>query len=223
MGGAHSDPVRFFRYTSEESRADLIVHGLGVALAATAMPWMVWRGFADAGSAVGFALVPYAGGVLMLGSSALYNLTRDPDRKELLRRIDRAAIFAMIAGTYSPLALVLLDPPWRAGLMGFEWGLAGIGVVLALAFPRRSERLCILLYLLMGWAVLPVLGPLRAAMGPSMAALIVIGALIYTAGVGFHAAIRLKFHNVLWHGCVLSAATCHYVAILIAVVHAVTR
>ena len=224
MSGAQSGPARFFRYTSEESRADLIVHGFGVALAAVALPWMVWSGFVRAGSVVGCALVPYAVGVvLMLGSSALYNLTWEPGRKELLRRIDRAVIFVMIAGTYSPLALVLLDPPWRAGLMAFEWGLAGLGMTLALALPRRSERLCILLYLLMGWAVIPVLGPLTAAMGPSMTGLIVVGAVIYTAGVGFHAAIGLKFHNVIWHCCVLAAATCHYVAIFTAVVLAGPR
>jgi len=219
MKGAGPDPPSPFPgYSLGERRADLAVHGLGLSLAALGLPWMVWSGFVRAGVAVGFSLLLYAVcAALMLGSSAVYNLTREPRRKELFRRIDRAAIFLMIAGTYSPLAVAKLGPVWREGLMAFEWGLAALGVTLAFAMSRRAERVCILLYLLMGWAVIPVTAPLMAAIGPAMFGGILAGALVYTAGVGLHAAVKLKYHNVLWHCCVLAAAVCHYAVILRAI------
>ena len=211
-------PSLFPLYSLGERRADFVVHGLGLSLAACGLPWLVWSGFAHAGAVVGFSVLLYAvGALLMLGSSAVYNLTREPGRKELFRRIDRAVIFVMIAGTYSPLAVAKLATPWREGLMVFEWGLAALGVTLAFAMSRRAERLCILLYLLMGWAVVPVMAPLLAALGPVLFGGLVAGALTYTVGVGLHAATGLKFHNVLWHCCVLAAAACHYVVILFAV------
>ena len=211
-------PSDFPRYSLGERRADLAVHGLGLSLAAVGLPWLLWSGFSRAGVAVGVSLLLYALGMaLMLGSSALYNLMRESRGKELVRRLDRAAIFVMIAGTYSPLAVARLAPPWREGLLAFEWGLAALGIVLAFAWSRRSERLCILLYLLMGWAVLAVAPPLLAALGPVLFGGILAGALVYTAGVGLHAATGLKYHNVLWHGCVLAAAACHYAVILMAV------
>ena len=219
MNGANPDHVSHFpRYSLGERRADLAVHVLGLSLAALGLPWMVWSGFARAGIAVGFSLLLYAFGVvLMLGSSAAYNLMRESRGKELFRRIDRAVIFVMIAGTYSPLAVAKLAPPWREGLMAFEWGGAALGVTLALAMSRRAERLCILLYLLMGWAVVPVMVPLMTAIGPALFGGILAGALVYTAGVGLHAAIGLKYHNVLWHCCVLAGVACHYAVILFGV------
>ena len=214
-----SETTPFPRYTRMERLADSVVHGVGLALAALALPWMLWNGFGRAGPALHLSLVLYSLGVaLMFGCSALYNRLRHARLKALFRRLDRAVIFVMIAGTYSPLALVLLGPPLGYRLMAFEWGLALLGAALALSYPRRAERLLILLYLLMGWAVLAVLGPLTAAAGADVVALILAGALIYTVGVGIHAATGLRFHNALWHCCVLAAAGCHYLAILTSVV-----
>ncbi|MEI6556811.1 MAG: hemolysin III family protein [Rhodospirillaceae bacterium] len=211
-------PPAFPRYTRSERVADGLVHGLGLLLAAAALPWLLWTGLGHSGGAVRLSLVLYAlGAALMLGCSAIYNRLKEPRRKALFRRFDRAAIFIMIAGTYSPLALAGLDRPTGAGLMAFEWGLAGIGAALAIGFPRRAERLLMLFYLVMGWAILAVLPSLLAAVGATVVGLFLAGGLIYTAGVGLHASVGLKFHNVLWHGCVLSAAGCHYVAILLAV------
>ncbi len=219
MSGAIPESPVFHIYTREESLADLLVHALGLSLAVVALPWMLWTGFSHFEAIeVRLSLVLYvAGAASMLGCSATYNWLREPRWKDRLRRLDRAVIFLMIAGTYSPLAMAKLEQPLGTGLMVYEWGLASLGATVALAFPRRGERLLIVLYLLMGWAVLAVLGPMTRAHGASMVALVLVGSLLYTGGVVVHASTRLKYHNALWHGCVLVAASCHYVAILLSV------
>ncbi len=207
------------RYTSMERRVDAAVHGLALAFAAVGLPWLIWTALsADLSLAVRVALSVYTLGLLMmLGFSALYNLARDPERKAFWRRLDRAAIFIMIAGSYTPIAVGKIADPWGTGLILFEWSLALVGAVIAFRFPYRNERLLAGLYLVMGWAILVAVAPLLEAVGQDIAALILTGGLIYTAGIGLHAAVWLKYHNAIWHACVLIAAICHYVAIYLAV------
>ncbi len=218
MCDATHDHRDFPRYTRSEAIVDGAVHVFGLVLAAVALPWMLWIGFHHGDAVVFWALVLYAAGAwLMLGCSALYNVQKEPRRKEWLRRFDHAAIFIMIAGTYSPLALARMASPLGTGLMIFEWSLALLGATLAIAFHRRAERLCLVLYLLMGWAIVVALHPLLIAIGENAFIMILAGGLIYTVGVGVQAATRVKYHNALWHCCVLGAAACHYVAILVSV------
>src|SRR5919107_1033274 len=114
---------------------------------------------ADVALSVGLGL--YAAGLMaMLACSALYNLAGDgvPARKRLLRRLDRAAIFLMIAGTYTPFALVAIGGAWGAGLLAFVWAVAAAGIAAELLGVRGSERLSVAAYLLLGWSVLGALG-----------------------------------------------------------------
>ena len=97
----------------------------------------------------------YGAGLLgMIGASALYNLAAPSRRKELLRRLDHAAIFLMIAGTYTPFTLVRMGGDWGLGIAIFVWLAAVAGIALKLLYPRRLEGLSILLYLAIGWAIL---------------------------------------------------------------------
>jgi hemolysin III len=206
-------------YSRAERRADAAVHvvGLALGLAACAVLTAVALSRPDAGPRLLASLSLYAAGLLaMLACSALYNLTGEeaPARKRLFRRLDHAAIFLMIAGTYTPFALVAIGGAWGAGLLAFVWVVAAGGVVAELLGVRRSERLSVAAYLLLGWSVLPALGPLAAAVSPSGVALLAVGGVLYTVGAGFHLWRSLPFQNAVWHGFVLAAAACHYAAVL---------
>jgi len=201
-----------------ERAADAVIHGVGVGAAAVGSAVLLAVGLPGAGAATMVSLPLYVAGLLaMLTFSALYNLARRPERKERLRRFDHAAIFVMIAGSYTPFALVKIGGGWGAGLLAWVWALALVGVVLKLARPRRAERLSIALYLVMGWSVVVAVVPLAEAVAPPVFALLLAGGVIYTAGVGLHLWRRLRFHNALWHLCVLVAAGCHYAAVFGAV------
>ncbi|HEX2256849.1 MAG TPA: hemolysin III family protein [Afifellaceae bacterium] len=200
-------------FSQAERRCDLAVHLVGIGLAAVGLPVMLAIGL-QAGAAAALGLSLYAFGlVAMLTFSALYNAVERPAQKAWLRRCDRAAIFVMIAGTYSPFALAMMEGAWGIGLFVFIWTLAIGGAALALVWPRRSDRVALALYLAMGWSVVVALEPLTQSVGSTTVWLLLAGGVIYTAGVGFHLS-RLRFQNVIWHVCVLAAAALHYAAIL---------
>ena len=132
--------------------------------------------------------------------------------KEVLRRLDHAAIFVMIAGSYTPFALVVGGIAGHA-LLAAVWAIAAVGVAIKLRFPRRFDKISVLLYLFQGWIVVLALDSITAALPSRALTLLVAGGIVYTLGVGFHLMERLRFHNVIWHVFVLGGAACQFVAI----------
>jgi hemolysin III len=167
-------------------------------------------------SAVPGQLVPvlaYVAGLLaMLGCSAAYHVWHAHRHRDWLRRLDHAAIFAMIAGTYTPIALLGLRPPWDVALTAAVWIAAAVGIVVKLVQPHRIESMSIILYLLLGWMGVVALQELLASVATGTLLLILAGGLIYSGGVLFHLSSR-RFHRALWHASVLLAAAFHFVAV----------
>jgi hemolysin III len=157
----------------------------------------------------------YAIGLLaMLGCSLLYRSATDPLRRQFLRRFDHAAIFAMIAGSATPFAMM------NAGLIGdiamtALWTVAALGIAFKLSFPIGGIRRSAGLYLLLGWAALAAVGP---GISGKTAILIAAGGMFYSVGVVFLLSWRQPYRLVIWHAFVLAGAACHYAAIMDAVV-----
>jgi hemolysin III len=200
-------------YTRREKLADAVVHGLGLGAALAACIALALA--APAEGWITLALGAYAAGlVAMLLCSALYNLAPPGPRKALLRRLDHAAIFVMIAGTYTPIAAIAIGGAWAWGLLGLVWTGAAGGVVLKLAGPMRLEKLSVAAYLLLGWFGLVALHRLLEALPAADFALLLAGGVLYSLGVVFHLSTRLRYHNAIWHGFVLAAAACHFTIVL---------
>jgi hemolysin III len=203
---------RFPDYGQGERAADVAVHMVGVVSGFIAGAWLLSVApLSDAG-ARGPLAVYVAGVVGMLAASATYNAFRPGPGKEWLRRIDHAVIFAAIAGTYTPLLVLRMPGEIGAALCVGMWSAAVAGAGLKLLAPRRYERLGLVCYLALGWVGLPAAPLLADAMRPEAVRLIVIGAFLYTLGVGVHLMTRLRYHNALWHVLVLAAAGCHFLA-----------
>ena len=163
------------------------------------------------------ALTVYGAGLLaMVGTSAMYAWARGSRRHELYRHLDHAAIFLMIAGTYTPFTVISCDGVDRLRLLELIWAAALGGILLKLIAPRRVEPLSVPLYLIMGWAVLFDPGLLQS-LPATVVTLLVTGGVFYTAGITFHLA-RVRFHEAIWHCFVLIAAACHYAAVVCVVV-----
>ena len=204
-----------FQESRNERSVDAALHGAGVILGAIGAIVLAATAMSHAGSHAAVSLGLYTLGLLsMLTCSALYNLTRNGPNGELLRRIDHAAVYLMIAGTYSPVALLVIGGGRGAALFAFVWAVAAAGAVLKIAFPRRFERLSIAAYLALGWTVIVVAGPLSQALSVWDLALLAAGCLLYSTGVLFHLWTKLPYHNAVWHALVLAAAACHYAVIL---------
>ncbi|PWR22790.1 PAQR family membrane homeostasis protein TrhA [Zavarzinia aquatilis] len=202
-------------YEAAELRADRIVHvvGIGFALLGSLL-LIVLVGLRGDGGAIS-ATLPYVAGLnAMLLCSAAYNLTRPSARREFLRRLDHAAIFVMIAGTYTPFTTRYLDGAWAIAITATIWGIAAIGVYVKIAFPRRFERTFFGIYLALGWILVIPLRQLLDALETSTSILIGVGGLLFTIGTLFHVWNRLAFQNAIWHGFVLAATVCHYAAVM---------
>jgi hemolysin III len=205
----------FPQYTLGERVADGTLHVIGVAASVVAMIALLVIGIQTetavmiAGLAIyGIALVA------TFGFSAGYHLVGHPRVKEIMRRFDHAAIFLMIAGTYTPFVLIKMNNAWGLGLLAVVWTMAAIGIAIKLFLPRFLDGLSTALYLVQGWAVLAAWEPLRSALPGGVLTLLMVGGVLYTIGVVFHLWNRLPYQNAIWHGFVLSAASCHYAAVL---------
>lgn len=203
------------QYSRSEWLADAAVHGAGVIFAVAACIALAVALLPSRDALLWLALGLYGAGLLaMLSCSALYNLCGPGPWKALFRRFDHAAIFVMIAGTYTPFMLVAIGGAWGHGLLAFVWTVALCGVVVKLLWPGRFERLSVAAYLLLGWSIVVVIDPLFAAVSTVGLALLGAGGLLYSLGVVFHLWRRLPYQNAIWHGFVLAAAACHFTAVL---------
>jgi hemolysin III len=202
-------------YCRAERLADNVIHIVGIVAGVAASVVLAVLSLPSMGVRLAAGVSLYATGLMaMLACSALYNMAPAGAFKRLLRRLDHAAIFVMIAGTYTPFSLHVIGGDWGAGLLAFVWSVAAIGVALKLLLPHRFERLSIAVYLLLGWSVLAALEPLLAGISVAGLVLLMVGGALYSLGVVFHVWSRLPFQNAIWHGCVLAASGCHYAAIL---------
>ncbi len=205
-----SRPARL--YSRSEHWADGAIHVLGVLFAINASLWLIAN---VTGLSVVISVSVYCAGLLaMTGFSAAYNLMpHHRPTKQVLRRLDHAAIFLMIAATYTPLAVNRLGGPTGNWILAAIWVLAMLGVTMKLVFPHRFENLSIAFYLGMGWMVVMVLKPLAATMAAVDFWLLIAGGLVYSAGVIFYVWDRIPYHKAIWHGFVLTAAVLQYSAV----------
>jgi hemolysin III len=196
-----------------EILADWIVHAVGLVsglLGAVGLFVMAAR--APAGNPIVPVGVYVTGLLAMLTCSALYHVLHAHPRRDWLRRLDHAAIFVMIAGTYTPVAALGLDPPWDLAIILAVWTVAAVGVTLKLLRPQSIERVSVALYLLQGWIGLLAMQQLWASVPLRVLIMILLGGLAYSGGVIFHLSVR-RYSRALWHSSVLVGATLHYFAI----------
>jgi hemolysin III len=201
-----------------EEIANSVTHGIGSLLAIAGLvvlvtlaalrgtPWHV------VGCAVFGATM-----VILYSTSTLYHAIPAPGAKRVLRHLDHAGIFLLIAGTYTPFTLVSLRGPWGWTLFGIVWGLAILGIILQTG-SRRHPVLAVALYVAMGWVVIVAIRPLIAALPAGGLTLLVAGGVSYTTGVVFYTARRLPYHHAIWHGFVLAGTALHFFAVLLYVI-----
>lgn len=198
-------------YTASERAVDAVIHTAGVLFAINGGVWLI---FHVTGLGVVASVSIYCFGLFaMLAGSAMYNLWPAGRTKEWLRRFDHAAIFIMIAATYTPFAVNRLEQPAGAIILTLIWLGASVGVALKLLFPRRFEAASIALYLGLGWLILTVVKPLSAVVATADFWLLMAGGVVYSVGVIFFILEKLPYHKAVWHGFVLLAVALHFVAI----------
>jgi len=198
-----------------EEVACSLSHGVGFMVAVAATPILIIGAVKRGGTAdvVGSSVFG-ATMMLLYLTSALYHGARDTGLKARLRRVDHAAIYLLIAGTYTPFTLGVLGGAWGWTLFGIVWGAAAVGVGIKLMVGVSRPRLSTALYLIMGWAVLIAIRPLVLNVPPPGLQWLVAGGLLYSGGVVFYVWHRLPYNHFIWHLFVLGGSTCHFFSVL---------
>jgi len=156
--------------------------------------------------------------ILLYAASTLYHGIPHARAKQVLQRLDHAAIFLLIAGTYTPFTLVSLRGAWGWTLFGLVWGIAIAGMVLELVCQKRYERLSLGLYLGLGWLILIAIKPMLMSVETGGLLLLLAGGLCYSLGVIFYVWERLAYHHAIWHLFVLTGSVLHFFSVLLYVV-----
>jgi hemolysin III len=203
-------------YSRAEEVAHCATHALGLVASLVAIVWLVGAALgsgAGAWRASGGAIFGTSA-LLLFTTSVLYHATSSPRLRPRLRLLDHAAIYVLIAGTYTPFALGVLGGAWGWTLFGLVWGLAMAGIAAKMTFGFRFPLASTLLYLAMGWIGVVAARPLLASLTTTEITWIVAGGLAYTAGVPFYLWKSRRYTHAVWHLFVLAGVACHFVAVL---------
>lgn len=191
-----------------------ISHLVGTVLAVGGTAVIVPLAAEHGGARAAIALSIYgAMMILMYLSSTLYHSVRGP-AKQVFHVFDHCAIYLLIAGTYTPLALLTLRGPVGWWLLGVIWSLALLGILKDIFFRGRFRIASVVLYVLMGWMVVAAFGPLRQHLPTPGILWLAAGGVAYTGGIVFYGLRRLTHNHGLWHLCVMAGSVCHYIAVL---------
>ena len=200
--------------TRGEEIANSVSHGVGFLAAVATIPVLVIGALNDGAAAVVGATIFGATMALLYFTSTLYHALAPNRAKRVFQILDHAAIYLLIAGTYTPFTLGVLRGAWGWTLFGVIWGLAAIGIFLKSVRGIRYPRLSTAVYLMMGWLILIAMKPLVNNVPAWGLFWLAAGGVAYTAGVGFYAATRVRYAHFVWHLFVLTGTACHFVAVL---------
>jgi hemolysin III len=198
-----------------EEIANAITHGIGAALAITALVLLVVRA-AQHGTAwhiTSFAIFG-ASLVILYAASTLYHALVPPRVKHTFRKFDHMSIYLLIAGTYTPFCLTLLNGWIGWTVFGIVWGCAILGIVFKALLTGRAEILSTIMYLIMGWAVIFFIKPVYTGMSATGFTWLILGGVAYSVGVVFFLLERMKYSHSIWHLFVIGGSTFHFFSVL---------
>lgn len=203
--------------TVGEEIANAISHGIGVLAAVAVTPFLIIKAIPLGAAATTGAAIFGASMIILYASSAIYHSLPHSRAKKIFQIFDHAAIFLLIAGTYTPFTLSVLQGAWGWTLFGLIWGLAVLGVIMKTIHTNGTSKLSIAMYLAMGWLAVFAVKPLYDSMPAEGLIWILAGGVMYSAGVLFFAYDhRKKYNHFIWHLFVLAGTTCHVIAVIYA-------
>jgi len=195
-----------------------VTHGVGFFLSIAALVLLIIFSINDATINILSAIIYGTTLIVMYGSSTLYHAVTDTKLKHLFQKFDHSAIYFLIAGSYTPIALIIISGEAGWIIFGIEWGITIIGIALKFIYPNRFETLSLIAYIFMGWLIVAVFESFKTNIDPIGFWLIVIGGLSYSVGVAFYIKDHIKYFHAIWHLFVMAGSIFQFFSILLYVV-----
>lgn len=201
-------------YSPEEERLNILSHGLGLVLSVIGVALLLVKAVQLNSVQIFVAYLVYGIGITtMFLASTLYHSSTEPKLRQRLNVFDHSAIYLTIAGSYTPICLMILPPLWGIPVLITVWLIALGGITLKFFFIGSSPKLSTVMYVLMGWVVVVALKPLISSMETAGLIWLLAGGLSYTVGAVLYQFEKIKFNHAIFHLFVLIGAACHYMVI----------
>jgi len=201
-------------YSPLEEKINVYSHALGFVLSVIALVLLL-KVAVPMGSAIHIIAVGVFGFslIILYAASSIYHYQQAPLLRSRLRIFDHAAIYILIAGTYTPFCLITLNGPLGWTIFSVCWTMAFIGIVLKIFFTGKYDLLSTLMYVFMGWMIVFAIGPLKENLSADGLLWLVAGGIAYTVGAILYAIKRIKFNHAIFHVFVLMGSACHFVSV----------
>jgi hemolysin III len=215
MGKKNKEKTAYRKLSAKEEVFNSITHGIGTLLSVAALVLLVILsvGKGDIWHIVSYTIYGSTLVLLYLSSTLYHSFTKEK-LKNLFARFDHAAIFLLIAGTYTPFLLTVLRGTFGWILFGIIWGVAVIGVVIRSIYLTRFRKLMVALYLAMGWMFVVAVGPMIKNLPILSIIFLFLGGIFYSVGVIFYVKRNLKYGHGIWHLFVLAGSIMHFFAVI---------
>ncbi len=203
-------------YAPGEERFNVLSHGLGFLLSIIALVLLVMRGIqnGDFWRLTGFSVFGLSL-MILYAASTLYHSSKGENRRRQLKIVDHAAIYLLIAGTYTPFSLITLPPGIGNLIFVIIWGFALTGIVLKLFFTGKYDLLSTIMYVFMGWIIIFAIKPLMANLSFGGLMWLFAGGISYTVGAVFYSWHQLRYNHGIFHVFVLAGSFCHFMAVFL--------
>lgn len=201
-------------YSPMEERVNITSHALGFVLSIIALILLFMRASVN-GSAlqiISFSIFGISL-IVLYAASTLYHRAKNPELRSRLRVFDHASIYVLIAGSYTPFALITLKGELGWIVFGLSWGLALTGIILKLFFTGKYSLISTLMYLFLGWMVIFFINPLMDNLSPDGFIWLAAGGLFYTVGAVLYAIKKIPFNHAIFHVFVLLGSFAHFVSV----------
>ena len=202
------------RYSDKEEFLNILTHGFGLLASLVIFPFLIKKSFSYTNFWQQLSFIIYGCSMIILyAASTFYHAAKKNKIRRILNIFDHAAIYILIAGSYSPFCLVVL--PVKLGWCMFiiVWCFAFIGVILKLFFTGRFEKLSTILYVLMGWQAIIFINPLMKNLSENGLFYLITGGVFYTIGAIMYSIDKLPYNHAIFHVFVLGGSFCHFISI----------
>jgi hemolysin III len=202
------------QYSKKEERLNVISHGFGLLLSCVAFPFLILKSLNFSGfwKPVSFYIYGLSM-VILYAASTFYHASKDPKKRRKLNIFDHAAIYVLIAGSYSPFCLVGLSSNLGWYMFVFVWIFALTGIILKLFFTGKYGKLSTAMYLLMGWQVMFFIKPLMVSLSTESFQYLVVGGIFYSVGAILYSIKKIPYNHAIFHVFVLLGSLSHFLAI----------
>ena len=202
------------KYSENEEKLNVLTHAFGLVLSCIGLPFLLLKSLNFNGFWKPISIIVFGISLVVLyAASTFYHASKDAKLRRKLNIFDHAAIYVLIAGTYTPFTIIVLEGTLGWIVFGCTWAFAFIGIVLKLFYTGRYDKLSTVMYIFMGWQIIFVIKPLILAFSTNGLQLLFAGGIFYTVGALLYSLKKIKYNHAIFHVFVLLGSACHYICI----------